>query len=75
MSNASPPQSPRPEGWTWLHNSPKRHYFRDGMSLCRRFALFGPHDFRPDEVSSDNCKGCWRKRQKEVAAAQGGKES
>lgn len=27
------------EGWTWLHDSRKDHYFVDGQSLCGKFML------------------------------------
>lgn len=57
------------EGWTWLANSPKWHYFRDGRSLCRRWMLFGSgHDYATEEnlTSPDNCKACAGERAKEI---------
>lgn len=50
------------EGWVWLSNSPKWHYFVKGRSLCGRFGLFGKHDFVQEDGSSpDNCKACQKK--------------
>lgn len=55
------------EGWTWLWNSPKWHYFRNGRSLCRNWGLFAKSQpFQADAESPDNCKECWRRRQKEL---------
>ncbi len=57
------------EGWTYLLNSPKWHYFRGGRSLCGRFLLLGnPELEQGNENSPDNCKGCLRKLQKEQSA-------
>ena len=60
-------ETERLEGWTWLHNSPKWHYFRKGRSLCGRWGLFlvGEPMDPEDKDSPDNCKACWRKRQAE----------
>ena len=58
------------EGWTWLWNARKFHYFRDGQSLCGRWMLLvkESEDFNPsdDFGSPDNCKACEKKRLKEV---------
>ncbi len=54
------------EGWTWLTNSPKWHYFRDGRSLCNKFMLFGKHNFKQaDNNRPDNCAMCKKKLDKE----------
>lgn len=54
------------EGWTWLTNSPKWHYFRDSRSLCNKFMLFGEHKFEQNnDNSSDNCAMCKKKLDKE----------
>lgn len=52
------------EGWTWLQNSAKWHYFRDNRSLCGKFAVLRT----PQEgfeignnESPDNCAGCRKK--------------
>jgi hypothetical protein len=59
------------EGWTFLWNSPKWHYFREGRSLCGRFLLLGkPELGGGNEQSPDNCKGCLRKIQKERAKSE-----
>ena len=57
------------EGWTWLQNSPKWHYFRDGRSLCSKWGLWGNLKFAETENldSPDNCKACATKRRKELA--------
>jgi hypothetical protein len=56
-----------PEGWTYLHNSPKWHYFRDGRSLCGRFMLLKiPELEAGNEDSSSNCMGCRRKLEAEL---------
>lgn len=56
------------EGWTWLINIRKWHYFRDKQSLCKRWRLF----IHPTEGyqqgslnSSDNCKSCVKYLKKE----------
>ncbi len=47
------------EGWTYLTNSRKWHYFIDGRSLCKRFMLFFlPELEQGDDDSPDNCKAC-----------------
>jgi len=62
---------PKAEGWTYLYNSRKWHYFRDHTSLCRKLLLLGQPDFDPAEnlASKDNCAECRRKREKELANA------
>ncbi len=54
------------EGWTWLINSKKEHYFRDGKSLCGKWACLG-NDFTeyPDGTP---CATCLKKRKKEEEA-------
>ena len=50
------------EGWTWLHNSKKWHYFVDGRSLCGRWMLFSnPGLEQGNDDSPDNCKACSKK--------------
>jgi len=50
------------EGWTWLWNSRKRHYFLDGRSLCGRFLLLGHPELKhSNDDSPDNCTACRRK--------------
>jgi len=58
------------EGWTWLKNSRKWHYFRENRSLCGKFAIF----VKPEKGfeiggndSSDNCAKCSRLIKKETA--------
>jgi hypothetical protein len=53
------------EGWHWLENSSKWHYFGDdGRSLCGRWATFDkkPENFEQGaDSSSDNCVACAKK--------------
>jgi hypothetical protein len=56
------------EGWTWLLNSRKWHYFRDNRSLCCRYGLLGLPEFEGDANSRDNCAECQRRRMKEMEA-------
>ena len=50
------------EGWTWLSNSTKWHYFVDGKSLCGKFMLFSTSGLEQgNDNSQDNCMPCRRK--------------
>ena len=55
------------EGWGWLHNSTKWHYFREGRSLCGKWMMLGSGDDLEtgNYNSPDNCKGCKNKLAKE----------
>lgn len=47
------------EGWTWLMNARKWHYFRDGKSLCKKWMILSSKELEagnPDHP--DNCKTC-----------------
>lgn len=59
--------NPKPtEGWTWLYNATKWHYFRDGYSLCGKWMILGEQDYEQgNNDSPDNCKSCKRKLLKE----------
>jgi hypothetical protein len=46
------------EGWKWLFNSPKWHYFIKGKSLCGRWLSFGGGYQKGNDDSPDNCKAC-----------------
>jgi len=53
------------EGWGYIHNSPKWHYFIDGRSLCGRWLSLGLGKLEQGSDSSpDNCKACRRKLEK-----------
>lgn len=57
------------EGWNWLINSRKWHYFQaDGRSLCGRYAILGDNadSEQGGEGSPDNCQACVRKRAAQV---------
>ncbi len=56
------------EGWTWLYNSRKWHFFRNGRSLCGNFLLLQTGELEGDKDSPDTCAACWKKRQHEKAA-------
>ncbi len=46
------------QGWTWLFNTPKEHYFVNGQSLCGRWMCLGDdHSAKPDNP----CKICLKK--------------
>ena len=53
------------QGWKWLFNTRKWHYFVDGRSLCRKWGTLGVggcEDTNHD--SPDNCKTCRRALEK-----------
>ncbi len=58
------------EGWTWLSNARKWHYFREGRSLCGQQMLLR-HPSEGYELgnndSSSNCAGCRRKLETEAS--------
>lgn len=56
-------ENEKTEGWTWIRNSPKWHYFVDKLSLCRKFMLLQqPNDFEQgNNDSPDNCALCRKK--------------
>lgn len=61
------PTKEEEEGWTWLMNSTKWHYFRGGRSLCRRYMVLGRPEFEGDSPNSpDNCRTCQTLRDKEL---------
>lgn len=60
------------EGWTWLANSRKWHYFVDGRSLCRRFMFFAEPKSgyeQGNDDSPDNCQACLKQLNKRRKAA------
>ena len=61
------------EGWGWILNSQRLHYFRDGRSLCRKWAVLGDAELSNDSDDvichggvPDDCVVCKKKRAKEV---------
>lgn len=53
------------EGWTYLTNSRKWHYFIDGRSLCGKFLLLViPELEQGNDNSPDNCMTCRRELEK-----------
>lgn len=54
------------EGWTWLMNSPKWHYFREGRSLCGKWMILSHGGLQDDGGDGpDACSTCRRKRLRE----------
>lgn len=50
------------EGWKWIIESRKWHYFRNGRSLCGRWATLSNAGFETgNDDSPDNCAECKRK--------------
>lgn len=55
------------EGWTWLWNATKFHYFRDNRSLCGKWAVIGKQEYRQgNNDSPDNCTACRRRLEGEA---------
>ena len=44
------------EGWAWLHNSNREHYFVEGRSLCRKWLCLCS-DFATT-LGQPECKAC-----------------
>ena len=67
-----PRNEPRSEGWNWLSNSRKWHYFRDGRSLCQQYMLLGSNaDAQTgNDMSPDNCAACRRVLLREIKQAE-----
>ncbi len=51
------------EGWTWLRVSSRRHYFREGLSLCRWFAVYpwAKHRYAQQHDPATDCPFCARR--------------
>lgn len=60
------------EGWTWVRNSTKWHYFRDKKTICGKWWLF-KHPVEGYEIGNDgsanNCAACKREILKEQGTA------
>jgi hypothetical protein len=57
------------EGWTWLTNSKKWHYFVGGRSLCGGFMIFANMQGKLEQGnndSADNCASCKKKLKKRL---------
>ena len=53
------------EGWGWIHQSPKWHYFVDDRSLCGQWLGLGLGELQQgNDDSLNNCKACKRKLKK-----------
>lgn len=55
------------EGWAIPLRANKAHYFRTGMSLCRKWMFVGKifKDEQSEKQLPDDCKQCWREVEKE----------
>lgn len=53
------------QGWAQPLNARKYHYFRDGVSLCRRWMFLGNDLDDTSDNHSDNCAACRRDKIKE----------
>lgn len=61
-------ESDGPQGWGYISNSRKWHYYVNGRSLCRKFMKLSSADLEQgNDDSSDNCAECRRLRA--IAAA------
>jgi hypothetical protein len=75
MTSRQAPPTPKPgatkgegkdEGWGWLYNARKWHYFRDRRSLCGRWLGLGLGELQQgNDNSPDNCPTCAKKLLKE----------
>lgn len=57
----------RVEGWGFMFNTKKAHYFRKGTSLCGGWLALGTPVWESNQetgISADTgtCKSCWKKR-------------
>jgi len=53
------------EGWGYVNQSPKWHYFIDGRSLCGKWLGLGLGELEQGKDDSpDNCKECRRRLKK-----------
>lgn len=57
------------EGWTFLVNATKWHYFRNSRSLCGKWMYLGDDaDLEQGKLQSpDNCEACRKRRIRELA--------
>ena len=56
------------EGWGVIRPGDRRaHYYRNGMSLCRRIGFYGGPLDPDDSKSKDDCAACRRQLDREAA--------
>ncbi len=57
------------QGWKYLFNATKQHYFKQGRSLCGRWMTFGHGDCIEDngKPQHDECISCRSKLTPELA--------
>lgn len=57
-----PPKKEDREGWKWLTNATRWHYFRGGRSLCGRWMTLTSSGMeKGNDRSPDNCRSCARR--------------
>lgn len=55
------------EGWKFIHTSGRRHYFRDGRSLCGKWGAIAQNGLEREAATSVAiCQPCMRFRAQEV---------
>ena len=47
------------EGWKWLFNARKEHYFKNGRSLCGKYMTLG--NGGTYKTTNNPCKACLKK--------------
>ena len=57
--NTNASQKTRTEGWSWLFNGRRDHYFVNGVSLCGKWAILGGGDCQ--DISDSPCAACLKK--------------
>lgn len=57
------------EGWGIIRpGDRKAHYYRNGMSLCRRVGFYSGYLDTSDQSSPDDCAGCRKALDKAAAS-------
>lgn len=73
----APAGGTKKEGWSWLFNSSRCHYFVSGKSLCGKWAVLGYGDCDDSPSGNRPCATCMKKlenRNKKVREEKGGKD-
>jgi hypothetical protein len=55
------------EGWGFLSNAKKEHYFVDGVSLCGKWMHKGDVDSTTGARTPDDCAICFKRLTKRLA--------
>ena len=54
------------EGWCWLVNSDRCHYFVNGKSLCGKWGILGYGDCDDSPIGNPPCTTCRKKLEKRM---------